>query len=124
MIDTLKLKETFEANGFNNTQACSLSRAMNDLSRNQKDLATKEELHQVRNELKSDIKEVKGEIKDLRMQITNLWGSFRDLRIDIARDMENLENRIVHKLTHRTIIGQISIAAVLISLMVYFHQNP
>jgi len=124
MIDTLKLKETFEANGFNNTQACRLSRAMNDLSRNQKDLATKEELHQVRNELKSDIKEVKGEIKDLRMQITNLWDSFRDLRIDIARDMENLENRIVHKLTHRTIIGQISIAAVLISLMVYFHQNP
>jgi phage host-nuclease inhibitor protein Gam len=124
MIDTLKLKETFEANGFNNTQACSLSRAMNDLSRNQKDLATKEELHQVRNELKSDITAVTGEIKDLRMQITNLWDSFRDLRIDIARDMENLENRIVHKLTHRTIIGQISIAAVLISLMVYFHQNP
>ncbi len=124
MIDTLKLKETFEANGFNNTQACSLSRAMNDLSKNQKDLATKEELHQVRNELKNDIKEVRGEIKDLRTQIHNLWGSFRDLRKDIARDMENLENRIVHKLTHRTIISQISIAAVLISLMVYFHQNP
>ncbi len=124
MIDTLKLKETFEANGFNNTQACSLSRAMNDLSKNQKDLATKEELHQVRNELKNDIKEVKGEIKDLRTQIQNLWGSFRDLRKDIARDMENLENRIVHKLTHRTIISQISIAAVLISLMIYFHQNP
>jgi predicted nucleic acid-binding Zn-ribbon protein len=123
MIDTLKLKETFEANGFNNTQACSLSRAMNDLSKNQKDLATKEELHQVRNELKNDIKEVKGEIKDLRTQIQNLWGSFRDLRKDIARDMENLENRIVHKLTHRTIISQISIAAVLISLMIYFHQS-
>jgi predicted nucleic acid-binding Zn-ribbon protein len=123
MIDTLKLKETFEANGFNNTQACSLSRAMNDLSKNQKDLATKEELHQVRNELKNDIKEVKGEIKDLRTQIQNLWGSFRDLRKDIARDMENLENRIVHKLTHRTIISQIFIAAVLISLMIYFHQS-
>jgi predicted nucleic acid-binding Zn-ribbon protein len=123
MIDTLKLKETFEANGFNNTQACSLSRAMNDLSKNQKDLATKEELHQVRNELKNDIKEVKGEIKDLRTQIQNLWGSFRDMRKDIARDMENLENRIVHKLTHRTIISQISIAAVLISLMIYFHQS-
>ncbi len=123
MIDTLKLKETFEANGFNNTQACSLSRAMNELSKNQKDLATKEELHQVRNELKNDIKEVKGEIKDLRTQIQNLWGSFRDLRKDIARDMENLENRIVHKLTHRTIISQISIAAVLISLMIYFHQS-
>ena len=72
MIDTLKLKETFEANGFNNAQACSLSHAMNDLSKNQTDLATKEELHQVRNELKSDIKEVRDEIKDLRTQTNHL----------------------------------------------------
>lgn len=124
MIDTLKLKETFEANGFNNAQACSLSHAMNDLSKNHTDLATKEELHQVRNELKSDIKEVRDEIKDLRTQTNHLLNGLRELRKDIAREMENIENRIAHKLTHRTIISQISIAAILISLMIYFHQNP
>ena len=138
MIDTLKMKETFEANGFSNTQANSLSHAMNDVSKEQKDLATKDELHQVRNELKNDIKEVReeikdvrgeikdvrGEIKDLRTQINNLWDSFRDLRKDIARDMENLENRIVHKLTYRSMLSQISIGMILISLMIYFHQNP
>ena len=55
MIDTLKLKETFEANGFNNAQACSLSHAMNDLSKNQTDLATKEELQEYVNELIEDV---------------------------------------------------------------------
>jgi predicted nucleic acid-binding Zn-ribbon protein len=131
VIDTLKMKETFEVNGFSNTQASCLSHAMNDVSKEQKDLATKDELHQVRNELKNDIKEVReeikdvrGEIKDLRTQINNLWDSFRDLRKDIALDMENLENRIVHKLTYRSMLSQISIGMILISLMIYFHQNP
>ena len=52
MIDTLKMKETFEANGFSNTQASSLSHALNVVSKEQKELATKDELHEVRNELK------------------------------------------------------------------------
>jgi predicted nucleic acid-binding Zn-ribbon protein len=123
MIDTLKMKETFEANGFSNTQASSLSHALNVVSKEQKELATKDELHEVRNELKNDIKEVRGEIKDLRTQINHLWDSFRDFRKDIARDMENLENGIVHKLTYRSILSQISIGMILISLMIYFHQN-
>lgn len=121
MIDTLKMKETFEANGFSNTQASSLSHALNVVSKEQKELATKDELHEVRNELKNDIKEVRGEIKDLRTQINHLWDSFRDFRKDIARDMENLENGIVHKLTYRSILSQISIGMILISLMIYFH---
>jgi hypothetical protein len=66
MIDTLKMKETFEVNGFSNTQANILSHAMNHVLKEQKDLATKDELHQVRNELKNDIKEVREEIKDVR----------------------------------------------------------
>lgn len=123
MIDTLKMKETFEANGFSNTQASSLSHALNVVSKEQKELATKDELHEVRNELKNDIKEVRGEIKDLRTQINHLWDSFREFRKDIARDMENLENGIVHKLTYRSILSQISIGMILISLMIYFHQN-
>lgn len=121
MIDTLKMKETFEANGFSNTQVSSLSHALNVVSKEQKELATKDELHEVRNELKNDIKEVRGEIKDLRTQINHLWDSFRDFRKDIARDMENLENGIVHKLTYRSILSQISIGMILISLMIYFH---
>ncbi|MEN9341260.1 MAG: hypothetical protein RL178_572 [Pseudomonadota bacterium] len=124
MIDTLKLKETLENNGFSNAQASSLSHAINDSTKDKRDLATKDELHQVRNELKTDIKEVKDEIKDLRHHITNLWTGISDLRKELTQDMATLESRLVHKLTHRTIISQISIAAVLISLMVYFHQNP
>jgi len=124
MIDTLKLKETLENNGFSNAQTSSLSHAINDSTKDKRDLATKDELHQVRNELKTDIKEVKDEIKDLRHQITNLWTGISDLRKELTQDMATLESRLVHKLTHRTIISQISIAAVLISLMVYFHQNP
>mgnify|MGYP000013334714 CR=1 FL=1 len=124
MIDTLKLKETLENNGFSNAQASSLSHAINDSTKDKRDLATKDELHQVRNELKTDIKEVKDKIKDLRHHITNLWTGISDLRKELTQDMATLESRLVHKLTHRTIISQISIAAVLISLMVYFHQNP
>ncbi len=120
MIDTLKLKETLENNGFSNAQASSLSHAINDSTKDKRDLATKDELHQVRNELKTDIKEVKDEIKDLRHHITNLWTGISDLRKELTQDMATLESRLVHKLTHRTIISQISIAAVLISLMVYF----
>lgn len=124
MIDTLKLKETLENNGFSNAQASSLSHAINDSTKDKRDLATKDELHEVRNELKTDIKEVRDEIKDLRHHMTNLWAGLGDLRKELTQDMATLENRIVHKLTHRSIISQISIAAVLISLMVYFHQNP
>jgi len=124
MIDTLKLKETLENNGFSNAQASSLSHAINDSTKDKRDLATKDELHQVRNELKTDIKEVRDEIKDLLHHITNLWTGISDLRKELTQDMATLESRLVHKLTHRTIISQISIAAVLISLMVYFHQNP
>ena len=130
MIDTLTLKETFENNGFSANQASTLSHAMNELSKDKDNLATKEELHQVRNELKNDIKEVReeikdvrGEIKDLRTQMTNLWDCLKDLRKEMTKDMENLENRLLHKLTYRTMISQLSIGAILVTLMIYFHQR-
>lgn len=124
MIDTLKLKETLENNGFSNAQASSLSHAINDSTKDKRDLATKDELHQVRNELKTDIKEVRDEIKDLRHHITNLWTGLSDLRKELTQDMATLESRIIHKLSYRSIVSQISIATVVITLMVYFHQNP
>lgn len=124
MIDTLKLKEMLENNGFSNAQASSLSHAINDSTKDKRDLATKDELHQVRNELKMDIKEVLDEIKDLRHHITNLWTGLSDLRKELTQDMATLESRIIHKLSYRSIVSQISIATVLITLMVYFHQNP
>jgi predicted nuclease with TOPRIM domain len=141
MIDTLTLKETFENNGFSANQASTLSHAMNELSKDKDNLATKEELHQVRNELKNDIKEVReelknnikevreeikdvrSEIKDLRTQMTNLWDCLKDLRKEMIKDMENLENRLIHKLTYRTMISQLSIGAILVTLMIYFHQQ-
>ena len=130
MIDTLTLKETFENNGFSANQASTLSHAMHELSKDKDHLATQEELHQVRNELKNDIKEVReeikdvrGEIKDLRAQITNLWDCFKDLRKEIIQDMEHLENRLIHKLTYRTMLSQLSIGTILVTLMIYFHQN-
>jgi predicted nuclease with TOPRIM domain len=141
MIDTLTLKETFENNGFSANQASTLSHAMNELSKDKDNLATKEELHQVRNELKKDIKEVREElknnikevreeikdvrceIKDLRTQMTNLWDCLKDLRKEMIKDMENLENRLIHKLTYRTMISQLSIGAILVTLMIYFHQR-
>jgi predicted nuclease with TOPRIM domain len=141
MIDTLTLKETFENNGFSANQASTLSHAMNELSKDKDNLATKEELHQVRNELKNDIKEVReelkndikeireeikdvrSEIKDLRTQMTNLWDCLKDLRKEMIKDMENLENRLIHKLTYRTMISQLSIGAILVTLMIYFHQR-
>jgi predicted nucleic acid-binding Zn-ribbon protein len=124
MIDTLKLKETLENNGFSNAQASSLSHAINDSTKDKRDLATKDELHKVRNELKTDIKEVRDEIKDLRHHITNLWTGLSDLRKELTQDMATLESRIIHKLSYRSIVSQISIATVVITLMVYFHQNP
>lgn len=130
MIDTLTLKERFENNGFSANQASTLSHAMHELSKDKDHLATQEELHQVRNELKNDIKEVReeikdvrGEIKDLRAQITNLWDCFKDLRKEIIQDMEHLENRLIHKLTYRTMLSQLSIGTILVTLMIYFHQN-
>ena len=141
MIDTLTLTETFENNGFSANQASTLSHAMNELSKDKDNLATKEELHQVRNELKNDIKEireelknnikevreeikdVRSEIKDLRTQMTNLWDCLKDLRKEMIKDMENLENRLIHKLTYRTMISQLSIGAILVTLMIYFHQR-
>lgn len=130
MIDTLTLKETFENNGFSATQASSLSHAMHELAKDKDHLATKEELHQVRNELKNDIKEVReeikdvrGEIKDLRTQMTNLWDCLKDLRKEMTKDMENLENRLLHKLTYRTTLSQLSIGTILVTLMIYFHQQ-
>ena len=130
MIDTLTLKETFESNGFSANQASTLSHAMNELSKDKDNLATKEELHQVRNELKNDIKEVReeikdvrGEIKDLRTQMTNLWDCLKDLRKEMTKDMENLENRLLHKLTYRTMLSQLSIGTILVTLMIYFHQQ-
>ena len=131
MIDTLKLKETLESNGFSNAQASSLSHAINDSTKDKRDLATKDELHQVRNELKTDIKEVRDEIKDVRKEIKdlrhhirNLWTGLSDLRKELTQDMATLENRIIHKLSYRSIVSQISIATVVITLMIYFHQNP
>ncbi|SNC60039.1 Testis-specific protein 35 [Polynucleobacter victoriensis] len=130
MIDTLTLKETFESNGFSATQASSLSHAMHELAKDKAHLATKEELHLVRNELKNDIKEVReeikdvrGEIKDLRNQMTNLWDCLKDLRKEMTKDMENLENRLLHKLTYRTMLSQLSIGTILVTLMIYFHQQ-
>lgn len=123
MIDTLTLKETFESNGFSATQASSLSHAMHELAKDKDHLATKEELHLVRNELKNDIKEVREEIKDLRNQMTNLWDCLKDLRKEMTKDMENLENRLLHKLTYRTMLSQLSIGTILVTLMIYFHQQ-
>ena len=130
MIDTLTLKETFESNGFSTTQASTLSHAMHELTKDKDYLATKDELHQVRNELKNDIKkvreeikDVRGEIKDLRTQINRLWDSLKDLKKEIAQDMEKLEDRIVHKLTYRAMISQVSIGTILVTLMIYFHQR-
>ena len=130
MIDTLTLKETFESNGFSATQASSLSHAMHELAKDKDYLATKDELHQVRNELKNDIKEVReeikdvrGEIKDLRTQMTNLWDCLKDFRKEMTKDMENLENRLLHKLTYRTMLSQLSIGTILVTLMIYFHQQ-
>lgn len=130
MIDTLTLKETFESNGFSANQASTLSHAMNELAKEKDYLATKDELHQVRNELKNDIKEVReeikdvrGEIKDLRNQMTNLWDCLKDLRKEMTKDMENLENRLLHKLTYRTMLSQLSIGTILVTLMIYFHQQ-
>ena len=130
MIDTLTLKETFESNGFSTTQASTLSHAMHELTKDKDYLATKDELHQVRNELKNDIKEVReeikdvrGEIKDLRTQINRLWDSLKDLKKEISQDMEKLEDRIVHKLTYRALISQVSIGTILVTLMIYFHQR-
>jgi len=123
MIDTLTLKETFESNGFSTTQASTLSHAMHELTKDKDYLATKDELHQVRNELKNDIKEVREEIKDLRTQISRLWESLKDLKKEIAQDMEKLEDRIVHKLTYRALISQVSIGTILVTLMIYFHQR-
>lgn len=137
MIDTLTLKETFESNGFSANQASTLSHAMNELAKDKDHLATKEELHQVRNELKNDIKEVReeikdvrgeikdvrGEIKDLRTQMTNLWDCLKDLRKEMTKDMENLENRLLHKLTYRTMLSQLSIGTILVTIMIYFHQQ-
>ncbi len=130
MIDTLTLKKTFESNGFSTTQASTLSHAMHELTKDKDYLATKDELHQVCNELKNDIKkvreeikDVRGEIKDLRTQINRLWDSLKDLKKEIAQDMEKLEDRIVHKLTYRALISQVSIGTILVTLMIYFHQR-
>jgi predicted nucleic acid-binding Zn-ribbon protein len=116
MIDTLTLKEKFENNGFSASQARTLSHAMDDLS--------KDKLHQVRNELKNDIKEVKSEIRDLRAQMINFWNCMKELRKEMTKDMEQLESRLLHKLTYTTVISQISIGTILVTLMIYFHQNP
>ena len=123
MIDTLTLKEKFENNGFSASQASTLSHAMNDLSKDKDQLATKDELHQVRNELKSEIKEVKSEIRDLRTQMISFWDCMKELRKEMAKDMEQLESRLLHKLIHTTVISQISIGTILVTLMIYFHQN-
>jgi predicted nucleic acid-binding Zn-ribbon protein len=142
MIDTLKLKETLVSHGFNDNQASRLSHAMNELSKDKDNLATKEELHEVRNELKMNIKEVReelrsnikevreeiknvrGEIKDLRTQMNNLWNCLNELRKEMTKDMAHLENRLIHQLTYRTMVSQLSIGAILVTLMIYFHQNP
>lgn len=123
MIDTLTLKETFESNGFSATQASSLSHAMHELAKEKDYLATKDELRQVCNDMKNDIKEVREEIKDLRNQMTNLWDCLKDLRKEMTKDMENLENRLLHKLTYRTMLSQLSIGTILVTLMIYFHQQ-
>ncbi|MEY5050885.1 MAG: hypothetical protein RLZZ619_815, partial [Pseudomonadota bacterium] len=74
-------------------------------------------------EVREEIKDVRGEIKDLRTQINRLWDSLKDLKKEIAQDMEKLEDRIVHKLTYRALISQVSIGTILVTLMIYFHQR-
>ena len=117
MINTLILKESLEANGFSSTQASVLSHAINDTSVEQSSLATKEELHEVRNELKGDIKEVREQVKDMRDE-------FREFKKHIEKKIDNFQDSILDKLTNRTLLSQIAIAAILISIMIYFHQNP
>ena len=56
-------------------------------------------------------------------QISRLWDSLKDLKKEIAQDMEKLEDRIVHKLTYRALISQVSIGTILVTLMIYFHQR-
>ena len=124
MINTLKLKESLEANGFSSTQASVLSHAINDTSVEQSSLATKEELHEVRNELKGDIKEVREQVKDVRDQVKDMRNELSDFKKHIEKRIDNFQDSILDKLTNRTLLSQIAIAAILISIMIYFHQNP
>lgn len=124
MINTLKLKESLEANGFSSTQASVLSHAINDTSVEQSSLTTKEELQEVRNELKEVRNELKEDIKEVREQVKDMRDEFREFKNHIEKKIDSFQESILDKLTNRTLISQIAIAAILVSLMIYFHQNP
>jgi len=110
MINTLKLKESLEANGFNSTQASALSHAINETSVKPSNLATKQELYEVRRELKEEIKALRDELRDFK---TCMEGK-----------LNQIQESILDKVTNRTLICQITIAAILVSIMIFFHQNP
>ena len=110
MINTLKLKESLEANGFNSTQASALSHAINETSVKQSNLATKQELYEVRREFKEEMKALRDELRDFK--------KFMEAKLD------QIQESILDKVTNRTLICQITIAAILVSIMIFFHQNP
>ena len=110
IINTLKLKETLEAHGFNSTQASAISHAINETSVEPSNLATKQELHEVRHELKEEMKALRDEM--------------RDFKKCMERKLDQLQESILDKLTNRTLICQIAIAAILVSIMIFFHQKP
>ena len=117
MINTLKFKESLEANGFNGTQASAISHAINETSMESSGLATKQALHEVHQELKAEIKDVREQIKDLREEQ-------RDFKKCIERKMDQFHESIFDKVMNRTLICQIAIAAILVSIMIFFHQKP
>jgi len=121
MVDTLKLKETFEANGFSNMQASALTHALHDCSKEASQLATRQELNDVRNELKHDIKEVRNELKHDIKEVRNELIEFKKY---MEKKIDQIQESVVDKLTSRALLSQIAIATIFVSLMIYFHQNP
>lgn len=61
-------------------------------------------------ELNNNLKEINEDIKDLRQQI--------------AKDLEKLESRLLHKLTYRILLIQLSFGTIMATVMIYLHQNP
>ncbi len=61
-------------------------------------------------ELNNDMKEINEDIKDFRHQI--------------SKDIEQLESRLLHKLTYRILLIQLSFGTIMATVMIYFHQNP
>ena len=92
-MDTLKLKETFEANGFSNTQANALTHALHNCSKQTSQLATKQELNDVRNELKHDIREVRNQINDVRDQVNDVRDQVKDIRNELLEIKKYMDKK-------------------------------